>query len=307
MFFSLKKIVKTKIFNFYAKGVLKSLPVKCDGSSSVVIISQLCSRDLYMYLVALKTFTRYVAPLRVVIISDRLTEKNIDVLHQHINRVEVISISDVSTEDFPSGGTWERLLTIVDASVQNYVIQLDADTITLSEPEEVLRCIAENRSFTLGTWMGQELIAFSEATDLMNKQETKSQHVQVLAELAMAEIDQSDSLKYIRGCSGFAGFSKGESNRKQLKSISMAFEEKLGAEKWHEWGSEQIFSNIIVANSNNPFVLPIRKYSYFSPRMDFNPCHLIHFLGSNRFDGGEYAKLARSQIKLLNATPQAKK
>ena len=34
---------------------------------------------------------------------------------------------------------------------------------------------------------------------------------------------------------------------------------------WFEWGSEQVASNFVVANSPNPIVLPLPTYSCFGP------------------------------------------
>lgn len=301
MFYSLKRIINTKLFNYLSRGILKLPGVNCDYKSNVVIVSQLCSRDLIMYLVAIKTFTNYVTPLNVVIVGDRLSEKDIELLRKHINNIEIIDIVDVNTNEFPNGGTWERLLTIIEKSQDHYVIQLDADTITLSMPEEVVQCIAENRSFTLGTEMGQEIITFQDATKLLKDQGNKSQHVQVLAELALDEIDQTNNLKYIRGCSAFTGYAKNTTTIEQAKIISRAIEHKIGKDKWLEWGSEQVASNIAIANSNNPLVLPIKKYHYYKPGVDFNQFHLLHFVGSYRFNGGEYARLASVQIEILKS------
>ncbi len=301
MFYNLRKTIKTKLFDLQVRDILKTSVVKCDKSSGVALVTQLCSRDVMMYLVAIKSFTRYITPKRIIIISDRLSEADLKIIHEQIDNLEVIDILNVCTDGFPSGGTWERLLTIIDASADQYVIQLDADTITTSKPKEVLDCIEQNQSFTLGTWMGQSVIGFKDVKDMIGKQKTESSHVQVIAELAMAEFDGAEELKYIRGCSGFAGFEKNISTRERLQPISRTFDDKLGRDKWMEWGSEQVFSNVVIANSANPFVLPINKYAYFSTGLDLENCCFVHFIGSNRFDDGVYANLARQQILLLSA------
>lgn len=299
MFYNLKKLIKTRLFNYQVRGVLKVASVKCDQASDVALVSQLCSRDVMMYLVAIKTFTRFIMPKRVIIVSDSLSETDLNTLYEHVEHLEIIDIANVSTDGFPSGGTWERLLTIIDASADQYVIQLDADTITTSKPTEVLDCIEQNRSFTLGTWMGQNVIGFDEVSELIKKQQISSTHVQVVAELAMAEFDRAEDLKYIRGCSGFAGFGKDISTREQLLPISRTFDEKLGRDKWAEWGSEQVFSSIVIANSSDPLVLPINKYSYFSKGLVLENCCFVHFIGSNRFDGGVYGDLAVREINAM--------
>lgn len=303
MFYNLTRTINTKLFNYFSREILNLPAVNCDQNSSAVIISQLCSRDLIMYLVAIKSFTRQVPPLKVVVVGDRLTEKDIATLRKHVNSIEIVNIADVNTDGFPKGGCWERLLTIIDTSKDHYAIQLDADTITLSMPEEVTQCIADNRSFTLGTEMGQSVITFQEATKLLKDQNIQSQHVQVLAELSMAQADQTNNLKYIRGCAAFTGFAKEGATREQLKNLIQSIEQRIGSNKWKEWGSEQVASNIAIANSKNPMVLSINKYHYFKPGVDANQFCLLHFVGSSRFSHGEYARLASRQIEILKSNP----
>lgn len=301
MFFNLKRKLNTAVFNFVVRNIVNLPMVESNNDSNVVIASQLCSRDLYMYLVAIKTFTRYVVPSKVVIVADRLNHNEKVILKEQIKTLEIIDIQDVNTIGFPKGGTWERLLTIIDLSEKNYVIQLDADTITLSDPIAVKESIAQNRSFTLGTDQGRDVISFNEATLLMKQLEKTSQHVQIQAELAMSEIDQGNQLKYIRGCSGFSGFGKNQQSREKIKKISNAMENKIGKTKWSEWGSEQVSSNIVVANSNNPLVLPIKMYNYFKPGINLPEFNFLHFVGDYRFQNGEYWNIARKElIKLKN-------
>ncbi len=302
MLFNLKRVINTKLFDFFVKDVLTLPMVNCDNNSSVVIVSQLCSRDLIMYLVAIKSFAKHILPLKVIVVGDKLTRQDMLTLKIHISNIEIINIQDVDTDSFPKGGCWERLLTILDVSKFHYTVQLDADTITFSMPEEVRECVANNRSFTLGTEMGQNVISFQEATRQLRDQNINSQHVQVLAELSMAEIDPEDKMKYIRGCAAFAGFAKGSMTREKIKHLALTIEHMIGESKWKEWGSEQVASNFAVANSEKPMVLPVTKYHYYKPGIDEEQFSLLHFVGSTRFTNGKYVKLARNQVKLLGSS-----
>jgi len=295
MLFNLKKNINTRLFNVHIAGVLDKRKVICDENSTFTLISQLCSRDLYMYLAAVKTFTRQLRPCKVIIVGDGLSERDETVLFHQVPDLELIKLSEVDTDGFPRGGTWERLLTIVNKNQGSYIIQLDADTLTLANIVEVRECIAQNRSFTLGSAMGQNVISFQQATDLMRDYE-HSDHVQIQAELALASVDKSGKLKYVRGCSGFAGFAKGSVCKSWLKEISESIEGVIG-QKWYEWGSEQVSSNILIANSDCPTVLPIAKYSNFKRGSDTSNYSFLHFLGEDRFSGGVYRKLARSLLQ----------
>ncbi len=57
-----------------------------------------------------------------------------------------------------------------------------------------------------------------------------------------------------------------------------------------EWGSEQVMSNIVVANVPSAVVLPHPKYADCH-KMEPGVTQFIHFIGSCRFDGGNYARL----------------
>ncbi len=293
------KAINYKIFDTIARSVLKTAAIECDDKSNLIILSQTCSRDLLMYLVAIKTFTRFVKPCKVVVIGDGLSEFEKKVISNHINNLEVIDIQDVNACGFPHGGTWERLLSIIDLCPYNYVIQLDADTITLSNPIEVIKCVEENRSFTLGTQMGKEIVSFTRMSEILVELGIDSQHVQIKSELSFTEIDSDNNLKYIRGCSGFAGFSKGSSNRGKILELSQAIEQKIGMKKWREWGSEQVMSNIVVANTNNPLILPTSKYDYFEPKKNVEEYVFLHFIGTYRFYRLVYYRLVAKYIRIL--------
>lgn len=302
MFFNLKRIINTKLFNYSAREILNLPAVNCGNGGSVVVVSQLCSRDLIMYLVAIKSFTRFISPIKVIIVGDRLSVEDIATLNNNITNLEIINILDVDTDSFPKGGCWERLLTILDVCQDYFTIQLDADTITLSMPEEVIKCISENKSFTLGTDMGQNITSFREASRFLKDQNAANQHVQILAELSLEKIDEEDNLKYIRGCAAFAGFARKEASREQIKNIARSIELIIGENKWKEWGSEQVASNIAIANSDNPLVLPVTKYHYYKPGIDWGQFHFLHFVGSLRFSDGGYARLAKRQIEMLKTS-----
>jgi len=69
-------------------------------------------------------------------------------------------------------------------------------------------------------------------------------------------------------------------------------------DRWKEWGSEQVMSNIVVANTPGSRVLPHPKYCDCS-KIKNGETAFIHFIGSCRFTGGTYAKLAREAIDKL--------
>ena len=71
----------------------------------------------------------------------------------------------------------------------------------------------------------------------------------------------------------------------------------IGA-KWSEWGSEQVMSNIVVANIPGAIVLPHPKYADCH-KMQSEVTEFIHFIGNCRFDDGNYARLGAQVIARL--------
>jgi hypothetical protein len=251
-----------------------------------------------MYLIAIKTFAHFVPLRRVIVIADSLSEQEKRTVRGHVDAVELLDIETVDTEGMPRGGTWERLITIVKQSSTAYTIQLDADTITHARPAEVVDCVAGNRSFTLGTGMGRRVISVKEASKAVSHLSTPTAHVQIVAETALDKISGPGG-NYVRGNSAFAGFAKGAHDMHSLRNFSQRMSEILGKEKWNEWGSEQVASNYMIANSQNPYILPFERYRYYKSGTRIDSYAFIHFMGTYRFAGGAYRRLAREKIRSM--------
>ena len=125
-----------------------------------------------------------------------------------------------------------------------------------------------------------------------------SGHVQHAAERALASLPGAEALRYIRGSSGFAGFARGGFARGRLDDFSRHMEAALGA-RWSEWGTEQVASNFVIANSPGAVVLPYPDYACYDPRIDAGRSLFLHFYGTYRFDGGTYGARSRAVLAAL--------
>jgi hypothetical protein len=257
--------------------------------------------DLLMYVVAVKSLVSYLGDAQVVIVNDgTLRGNDFQLLDDHLS-AKIVEIKTVDCGNCPRGGTWERLLLISHHVQESYVVQLDSDTLTLTDIPEVLAAVEMNRSFTLGTRMGRNI---SPIKDICEQMKTfKSDHVQVLAEQNFDKLQDYDHLKYTRGCSGFAGFAKESFSRSQVEGFSKQVHAALG-DRWLNWGSEQVTSNFIIANSPQSCVLPYPKYANYDPEIPDENCTFLHFIGTYRFKNGVYIRRARSVVeKLKSAKP----
>lgn len=274
--------------------------VREDG---VVIFSMIGTKVLLPYLVAAKSFQAQLGRGRFAILDDgTLTAADKAVLAHHLGNPSITPIASVDTGPCPRGGTWERLLTILDLRKTDYVIQLDSDIVALGPVPEVAAAIDAGRSFTLRGEAGASIVAVPAiAAWAANNRDLGRQHVQSAIEQAMDQvmIAGRPDLHYVRGCSGFAGFAPGGEGRALAEAFSREAERLLGPDYWAEWGSEQVTSNFIVANEPEARLLPYERYLNFWNDPVGPEAGLVHFIGTYRYHRGAYLAAARQAIAAL--------
>jgi len=294
MFYKQKNQIQRWWFDHCIRGALDTPPVRLDADiAAPVVLSQLQHKDVLMYLVAVKSFAFHLMPGEVHVVDDRsLTADDVTLLKSHIPGIQFHALSDYRVAGLPKGGTWERLIAIARLSQTRYVIQLDADTLTLDQVSEVSEAVRQNRSFTIGTWDAQTIEPVIERAHFAQRLLDKSKpHVQLLAEANFDRFENAENLKYVRGCSGFTGFARSEGKIDLMQSLSGQMQALIG-ERWMEWGSEQVMSNLVVANQPDAIVLPHPDYADCT-KMRQGSTRFIHFIGTCRFRGGIYARLIR--------------
>lgn len=277
-------------FDWRCRHVVRTPPLRCDPDAKVIVVSQLYSPDVTMYLLAAKSFARHVCPREFVLVDDGLTEADRAALEHHLGRVSFIRSREVDVGACPRGGCWERLLTLSARSEAHYVIQLDADTLTVGAPREVIECIAQDRSFTLGTPTGRSLVSAVEAAAYADAEANRYDHVQSFAERALGQLADAPQLKYVRGCAGFTGFARGQLPLPRIEAYAREFSRLIGAERFGQWGSEQVTCNLMAANAPDAMVLPVDTYPFWAPGLAVERLALIHFFGTYRYLQGEYLR-----------------
>lgn len=258
-----------------------------------VLLSMVHHRDVLSYLLASKSFARLIAPAKVVIVADpSITSADREFLKQHIPEVCFRNAAEFHCPELPKGGTWERLTAIAEYAQENFVIQLDADTVTTKAMPEVEHAIKANHAFLLGTEDVQHIQPVFEIATWAKGRLAGNDHVQLLAESVLDRLPDQRHWKYARACSGFAGFPKGAFNREKLVRISQEMGALLGA-RWTEWGTEQFTSNLVLASIEGAELLPHPKYC--APHRANGDTAFRHFIGYVRHTTPLYAVLA-SQV-----------
>lgn len=283
---------------FVSRAVLNTPPI-VPADDGLILFSMIGTKVLLPYLVAVKSLHRALGRGRVAILDDgTLTDRDRALLAHHLGDPEIRPIDAVDTGSCPRGGCWERLLTILDLNANDYVIQLDSDTVTVGDLPEVAGAIAANRSFSL---RGDETAALAPAASFARILEPGThQHVQLACEAVLdrLHIPGLPVPRYFRGCAGFAGFARSTAGRGLTEAFSHEGERLMGA-RWTEWGTEQIASNFTIANDSDPLLLP---YSAYINHWDDEPAMSVRFLqfvGTYRHHAGRYRAATKAAITAL--------
>ncbi|MCX2981310.1 hypothetical protein EYC98_10585 [Halieaceae bacterium IMCC14734] len=273
---------------------------------SLVIVSLVYHDAVDMTLLAINSFLSQIRRGRVELIDDgSLTPQDYQILTSQIQHLKIVHISEIDVGSCPRGGCWERLVHILRLSEHSYVVQVDTDTLTLGVITEVDQAIRDNGAFTIGGPMFAKAVHTDYMAMLANRWDTE--HVQALGERQLSTLESIELEYYCRGCAAFTGFPKGGSTVSTLQQFSDEMDSRLGSHKWCEWGSEQLASNVMISLTLAPQILPWPKYQNFGfPEIaigsklrasDFSgKTSVIHFIGSNRYDGGIYRELAEAYI-----------
>jgi len=120
-------------------------------------------------------------------------------------------------------------------------------------------------------------------------------HIVNTFEQRAAEYPDAQKRLYVRGSSGFAGFAAGAFDPALLERFHENMQAIHGA-RWKEWGTEQIASNYVVANSPDGLPLPHPKYSTFVGGHLPDPCSALHFIGTYRFSGRIFSDLCNREF-----------
>jgi hypothetical protein len=282
------------LFNREARGILDTRPLEMHGDSPL-FLSMVCHRDVTAYLLAIKSLYTGIGHGRAAIINDgSLTRGDLATLRYHVCKIEVFDIAAIATGACPRGGTWERLYKILELSSQHYVIQADADVLVCAAIPEVVECWRQNRSFLLGTDAGRSVAPATATAEMVRgwiaTHGWTALSVGVQAEAALASLPDAAQKSYVHASSGFAGFAAGAFTIGELESFSRHMNEALGDRRWREWGTEQIASNYVLANAPGASVLPFPRYACFEPHLPPGERALLHFIGTYRYNQGEYRR-----------------
>lgn len=291
-----RTVLNRRRFDKALEQIARSSPI-ATGNDPFTVLSMVHHRDVESYLLAIKSFCRFFSPRRIVVVCDpSICEKDRRHIANHVCGINFVLAEDYQIDGMPKGGCWERLIAISEFAQSDYVIQLDADTVTLADMPEVKNAVAQGESFVLATEDDQNFVSCAEASAWAKPRAESGEHIQILGEASMDRLPNFETSRYVRGCAGFSGFARNSFNRDQLKSFSDSMSTILG-DKWSAWGTEQFASNFMVSNSPQATVLPHPKYCH--PGREQPGTVFLHFIGFVRFNTDRYARAARETCSAL--------
>ena len=281
--------------------ILRTPPIE-PRQDGLVLFSMIGTAVLLPYLVAVKSLWHELRRGRIAILDDgTLTAQDRAVLAHHCGDPEIMRIDAVPLNGFPAGGTWERLLTILDNRAGEYWIQLDSDTVTMGPVPEIAEAIARNRSFLFLGGKDAEVgpLPLAEFRQQFYPDGVAEGHVQSRIESRLDTISERRGWKYVRGCSGFAGFAAMGTGRPLASAFLTEMKRMIGEDDVTIWGTEQVTSNFHLANEAEPVVLPYDRYMNYWNEAWGKDTRFVHFVGTHRHDNGAYITASQDAIARL--------
>lgn len=283
-------------------GILQTPPIAA-RQDGVVLFSMIGTAVLLPYLVAVKSLHHELDRGRIAILDDgTLTAQDKAILAHHCSDPEIMRIQDVVLGEFPKGGTWERLLTILDRRGGEYWIQLDSDTVTLGPVPDVVDAIARNRSFLFLGEAESSIgpLPLPEFLQQFYPEGAKDSHVQSRIESGFDRIDTARGWEYVRGCSGFAGFAAMGAGRRLASVFLAEMKAIIGEHDVSIWGTEQVTSNFLLSNETSLLILPYDRYlNYWREAWD-DDARFVHFVGTHRHHDDAYIRASLQAIANLS-------
>ena len=300
MYYNSKKKIARQVFEWQIKGITNTPPMPVvDAPWSIV--SMVAKPDILMYLLSMKSFYRKLGRGKLIAIIDRDTPESGRVtLERHFPGIRLIYLEDIDPSPCQRGGTWERLFYLVRHSQDEYIMQVDCDTLVLGDDiNEIVHCAENNIPFAYAdnNWAIKSLRDIAKDAN-----EVDWDYVGIVLERCFADWPDANTMRYVRASSGLAGFSKGGFTLPQLEYFHEHMKQSLGP-RWKDWGTEQSGSNFAIANSPNAITLPFPEYRTGPEPNDDKRTKFFHFIGSNRFRDHQFANEGKRIVHELQTQP----
>ena len=269
------------------------------GKLPFILLSVGQKRDAIPYLVAVRSFARHANPQRVATICSRsIDRRNRKTFCACTLQIELRDAIEFTDPRIPKAGKLERLSAIAGYASESCIRQTDSDNAKVNSVPEAVEAVISGTAFVLGGGPNEGPLALVQTFEQAKAIEVSWGKTQELADIKMAELDRPADEKYVRSCSGSTGFPRSADMLLKLFAYSVEMRH-LAGDRWAEWGTEQVTSNYLVANSQGVKILPLRKYG--KPNYATSEMAFFHFIGYTRYVDDMYESTPRQIIQALSA------
>jgi hypothetical protein len=272
---------------FFFRKVKKTVFQSCTPNSEVEIHSLLNHYDIYMYILAIKSFLRFYNNILVVVHGDgSLNNKDIELVHKHIKNIKIITKKeadriikdklDKNTLKIRNSNVWG--LKLFDVNLINKgkkTIHLDSDIIFLKKPTQIINWIKSNKTLPFYNLESNVSLFHMYQTNQkkLDKFINKTKHLKT-------------SLKFNAGFIGYQNDITVQEIKTTIKELNNYYEE-----------DQTIYA--LLFGRRNAKALNKKDYFVFEGNNFDSKAKMIHFINTFRFKKRVYLKTAKKIIKEL--------
>ena len=295
----------------FFKSVRNTPTIKINPNAATGIHSIVPHRNLYAYLIAIKSLLRYSNDFAVYVHDDgSLSDDDKILLKDHINGINILCrtqaddyfdkkmqdpfLSKVRT----SYTSYLKLFDPTFRSTQKRIILLDSDTLFIKYPHHIIEWSKNGGA----PWYHAAPLGNMKAVKKSANVKPKDPHIQtlIMEQLSNINTELDDHYSLEQGfCAGFIGYDVDAIGFPRLKRLLENLHKRFG-DKIFKWGAEQTIHGLILCGDNAER-LPMKDYFVYTqnnaPQAD--EATFIHFVGENRFFKLKYPRLASSIVNTL--------
>src|SRR5580698_3654890 len=128
MLYRLRTRLKTRRFEWATRGIHATPPLRV-SAAPWTIVSMVGNDDVHLYLLAIKAFYRRLGRGKITaIVASTMPQASRDLIAEHVQGIRFETLEQLDTGRCQRGGTWERLVYILDRTSDEYTLQMDCDT-----------------------------------------------------------------------------------------------------------------------------------------------------------------------------------
>jgi len=298
----------------FFKSIIETPPITSNPNAATGVHSIVPHRNIYAYLVTLKSLMRYSNDFAVFAHDDgSLTDRDVEILNQQIPGIHVLRRPEADqrfdseinnaflSKIRKSYTSYIKLFDPTFISDRQRIILLDTDTLFIDYPSEIIEWAKKGgRPWYHVAPLGS--MKKRGARSVKSEKTKADSHIQTLAAHDLGRINKMTGYSYAINqgfCAGFIGYDTGMIDFRRLKTLLEKMHELFG-ERIFLWGAEQTVHSLTLCGADAK-ALPMEEYFVFTQNnvANVHQAKFVHFVGENRFYKLVYPRIAKKIIRSL--------